>query len=157
MLAADGQVEAVAGSTRDVTERKQAEEQERERQAQLLDSARLESLGVMAGGIAHDFNNLLVGILGNASLLAETVPEEDRSIANEIVLAAERAADLTKQMLAYSGKGRFVVEVLDINALIHENLTLLRAFLSRNVTSSSTSVAKLVSSKPTALKSIRSS
>ena len=79
VLSADGQeVEAVAGSTRDVTERKQAEEQERERQVQLLDSARLESLGVMAGGIAHDFNNLLVGVLGNASLLAETVHQDDR-------------------------------------------------------------------------------
>jgi PAS domain S-box-containing protein len=133
VLAANGSVEAVAGSTRDVTDRNRAAEQERERQALLLDSARLESLGVMAGGIAHDFNNLLVGILGNASLLAETAPEEDRAIAAEIVLAAERAADLTSQMLAYSGKGRFVVEALDVNTLIRENLTLLRAFLSRNV------------------------
>ena len=133
VLAANGQVEAVAGSTRDVTERQQAEEKERERQAQLLDSARLESLGIMAGGIAHDFNNLLVGILGNASLLAETAPESDRDIAGQIVLAAERAAELTRQMLAYSGKGRFVIEVLDVNTLIQENLTLLRASLSRSV------------------------
>jgi two-component system cell cycle sensor histidine kinase/response regulator CckA len=100
---------------------------------QLFDSARLESLGVMAGGIAHDFNNLLVGILGNASLLAETVHPDDRAIAAAIVLAAERAADLTRQMLAYSGKGRFVIEVLDLNALIQENLTLLRATLSRSL------------------------
>jgi two-component system cell cycle sensor histidine kinase/response regulator CckA len=133
VLAANGQVEAVAGSTRDVTERIRAEEQERERQAQLRDSARLESLGVMAGGIAHDFNNLLVGILGNASLLAETAQASERAIANEIVLAAERAAELTRQMLAYSGKGRFVIEVLDLNTLIRENLTLLRASLSRSV------------------------
>ena len=134
VIAANGEVEAVAGSTRDVTERKLAEDQERERQVQLLDSARLESLGVMAGGIAHDFNNLLVGILGNASLLTETAQTEDRAIAGDIVLAAERAAELTKQMLAYSGKGRFVIEVLDLNRLIQENLTLLRASLSRSVT-----------------------
>jgi PAS domain S-box-containing protein len=135
VFSADGkEVEAVAGSTRDVTERKQAEEQERERQAQLLDSARLESLGVMAGGIAHDFNNLLVGVLGNASLLTETVHQDDRGLVNDIVLAAERAAELTKQMLAYSGKGRFVIEVLDLNRLIQDNLTLLRASLSRSVT-----------------------
>ena len=133
VLAANGEVEAVAGSTRDVTERKQAEEKERERQAQLLDSARLESLGIMAGGIAHDFNNLLVGVLGNASLLAEIAPESDRRHRQRIVLAAERAAELTKQMLAYSGKGRFVTEVLDLNTLIQENLTLLRASLSRSV------------------------
>src|SRR5579872_2533821 len=131
--AAGGHVEAVAGSTRDITEGKRTEEEELERQARLRDSARLESLGVMAGGIAHDFNNLLVGILGNASLLAELAPERDRAIANEIVLAAERAADLTKQMLAYSGKGHFVLEVLDLNGLIQENLTLLRSSIARNV------------------------
>ncbi len=133
VLAANGQVEAVAGSTRDVTERKQAEERERERQVQLRESARLESLGIMAGGIAHDFNNLLTGILGNASLLEETAQPDDRFFASQIVSAAERAAELTSQMLAYSGKGRFVIEVLDLNALIKENLSLLRASLSRTV------------------------
>ncbi len=134
VVGANRQVEAVAGSTRDVTEQKKAEEQNRERQEQLREIARLESLGVMAGGIAHDFNNLLVGILGNASLLAETADERDRPLARDIVLAAERAADLTKQMLAFSGKGRFVVEVLDLNTFIRENLTLLRVSLSRSVT-----------------------
>jgi len=133
VLAEGGQVEAVAGSTRDITERKQAEEQERERAEQLRESARLESLGVMAGGIAHDFNNLLTGILGNASLLIEGLHAGDQAIASEIMLAAERAADLTRQMLAFSGKGRFYVEVLDLNTLIQENLTLLRASLSRTV------------------------
>jgi CheY-like chemotaxis protein len=88
----------------------------------------------MAGGIAHDFNNLLTGILGNASLLKENAKPENRQIANEIVLAAERAADLTQQMLAFAGKGRFVIETLDLKALVHENLALLRASLSRSVT-----------------------
>ncbi len=133
VLAAGGGVEAVAGSTRDVTERRQAEENERELQAQLRDSARLESLGIMAGGIAHDFNNLLVGILGNASLLVEEAAEPDRAIAADIVLAAERAADLTSQMLAYSGKGHFFLEICDLNGLIRENLTLLRSSISRKV------------------------
>ena len=128
------QVEAVAGSTRDVTEQQQAEEQNRERQEQLRESARLESLGVMAGGIAHDFNNLLVGILGNASLLAEILEGNDGSIANDIVLAAERAAELTKQMLAYSGKGSFVIDIVDLNTFIRENLALLRVSLARSVT-----------------------
>jgi PAS domain S-box-containing protein len=133
VLAANGQVEAVAGSTRDITERKRGEEQERERQIQLRDSARLESLGVMAGGIAHDFNNLLVGILGYASLLAETGFPSDRPMAGQIVVAAERAAALTKQMLAYSGKGSFVIEAIDLNTLIQENLTRFRSSVSRNV------------------------
>ncbi len=133
VLSPEGEVEAVAGSTRDITDQKRSEERERERQAKLLDSARLESLGVMAGGIAHDFNNLLVGVLGNASLLMETASPADRPLASEIVLAAERAAELTKQMLAYSGKGHFAIELFDLNVLIQENLTLLRASLARNV------------------------
>jgi PAS domain S-box-containing protein len=108
VFAADGSVEAVAGSTRDVTERKRAEEHELKRQAHLLETARLESLGIMAGGIAHDFNNLLTGILGNASLLVETAQGGDSSIASQILFAAERAADLTRQMLAYSGKGHIL-------------------------------------------------
>lgn len=132
VLNSNQQVEAVAGSTRDITEQKHFAEKERESQQQLRERARLESLGVMAGGIAHDFNNLLVGILGNASLLVEMAPERERVFASEIVLAAERAADLTNQMLAYSGRGQFVLEVLDLNRLIRDNLILLRATISRN-------------------------
>ncbi len=130
----DGTVSAVAGSTRDVTDRRRAEEQQRLQEARMRESARLESLGIMAGGIAHDFNNLLVGVLGNASLLEECLQPHDRQMAKEIVLAAERAAELTRQMLAYSGKGQFSVEIFDLNELIRENLTLLRASLSRSVT-----------------------
>ncbi len=130
----DGSVEAVAGSTRDITERKLAEEKERQREEQFRERARLESLGVMAGGIAHDFNNLLTGILGGASLLAETNSEKIRSIAGQITFAAERAAELTNQMLAFSGKGSFAIEAVDLDSLVEENLTLLRASLARNVT-----------------------
>ena len=131
VLDQNGCVEGIAGTTRDITERKQAEEQEREREEQLRESARLESLGVMAGGIAHDFNNLLTGIMGNACMLADQFHDADGSIARQIVIAAERAADLTRQMLAFSGKGRFVVERIDLNAMVRENLTLVRASLSR--------------------------
>jgi PAS domain S-box-containing protein len=131
VLAADGSVEAIAGSSRDITERKLAEARELERQAQARESARLESLGVMAGGIAHDFNNILTGILGNASLLVET--GQGGELAEEIVASAERAAILTKQMLAYSGKGRFAVETVDLNRLIHQDLVLLRATIPRSV------------------------
>ncbi|WP_180540358.1 hybrid sensor histidine kinase/response regulator [Nevskia soli] len=135
---ADGRVEAVAGTTRDVTEQKLAEERELKRQAQLRDSARLESLGVLAGGIAHDFNNLLTGIMGNASLLAETGSENNDPgrvvLAREILSAAERAGELTRQMLAYSGKGSFMIESIDLNRLIRDNMAPLRASLSRNVT-----------------------
>ena len=133
VLAADGSVEGVAGLTRDITERRQAEEQEKEKEEQMRESARLESLGVMAGGIAHDFNNLLTGILGNACILVDELKGDNAGIARQIVLASERAADLTRQMLAFSGKGRFIVERIDLNTLVRENLAFLQASLSRTV------------------------
>ena len=132
VLAVGGTVEAVAGSTRDVTERNRAEAREREQEEQIREHARLESLGVMAGGIAHDFNNLLTAILGNASLLLEN-DEDKQIVAGHIMLAAERAADLTRQMLAFSGRGRFLVELVDLNTLVQENLILVRASLSSKV------------------------
>ena len=75
---------------------------------------KLESLGVLAGGLAHDFNNLLTGIMGNASLAMEELPdpEKTRQRIEEILHASDRAALLIRQMLAYAGKGRFVIEPL---------------------------------------------
>ena len=89
-----------------------AEEEHRALERQLLHVQKLESLGVLAGGIAHDFNNLLVSVLGNAGLaLAELSPASPvRSRLTDIELAAQRAAELTRQMLAYAGRGRFVVQ-----------------------------------------------
>jgi len=88
---------------------------------------KLESLGVMAGGIAHDFNNLLMGILGNADLaLRELAPVSPaRDMIKDIRRSAQSAADLCKQMLAYSGKGHFVVRTVDLNELIREMMHLL--------------------------------
>lgn len=110
----------------DISQRKRLEEKMR-------DTAKLESLGVMAGGIAHDFNNLLTGILGNASLLAESVNAGDRDLALEIVKAAGRAADLTRQMLAYSGKGRFQVQTLDLSRQVTEILSLVQPMIDKKV------------------------
>jgi len=118
---------------RDISEQKKAEEQDRQNQEQIRESARLESLGLMAGGIAHDFNNLLTAILGNASLLVEFSSGNTRDLAEQIVLASQRAADLTRQMLAFSGRGTFAVEPIDLNVLVLENFTLLRASLSRSI------------------------
>ncbi len=118
---------------RDISEQKKAEDQERQNQEQIRESARLESLGLMAGGIAHDFNNLLTAILGNASLLVEYLQGNYQAMASQIVLASERAADLTKQMLAFSGKGAFAVEPIDLNTLLQENVTFLRSTFSRRI------------------------
>jgi PAS domain S-box-containing protein len=99
----------------DVTERRKIEEQLRHTQ-------KLESLGVLAGGVAHDFNNLLTGILGNASLALDSAPLHDpnRLPLEEVVRASERAADLTRQLLAYAGKGRFVLRSVDLSSLVRE-------------------------------------
>ncbi|AOS43508.1 Blue-light-activated protein [Lacunisphaera limnophila] len=100
----------------------------------LVESAKLESLGVLAGGIAHDFNNLLTGILGNASLARQELPPSSlgQPMLDQIETAARRAADLCKQMLAYSGKGRFVVQNLDLNKLIEDTTHLLQISIAKN-------------------------
>ena len=110
------------GVQRDISERKQAEDERRALEAQMLQAQKLESLGVLAGGIAHDFNNLLTAVLGNINL-AQSVCGPGNPSARYLE-AAERtllkAADLTRQMLAYSGRGSFAVEPLDLNALVQE-------------------------------------
>jgi PAS domain S-box-containing protein len=115
------------GFITDVTERHRIE-------SKLVESAKLESLGVLAGGIAHDFNNLLTGILGNASLARLELPPTSlgQPMIDQIETAARRAADLCKQMLAYSGKGRFVVQRLDLNKLIEDTTHLLQISIAKN-------------------------
>ena len=105
---------------RDITERKQAEHQRSLMERRLLESQKMESLGVLAGGIAHDFNNLLLAILGNASLALLDVPANTpaHESLRHIEQITQRATDLTQQMLAYSGKGHFVVQQVDINTII---------------------------------------
>jgi PAS domain S-box-containing protein len=119
----------------DITERKQAEEARLLIERKLLDTQKLESLGVLAGGIAHDFNNLLVAILGNADLALMELPDADaaRASIEKIEIAARRAADLTRQMLAYAGKGRFVVERIALNTVVDEMAHLLEVAIPKNV------------------------
>jgi PAS domain S-box-containing protein len=116
-----GAIVAVSGIIRDITERKALEEQ-------LRQTAKLESLGVLAGGIAHDFNNLLVGILGNASMAGDILPAVSpvRPMLDGVIRASERAANLTRQLLAYSGQGRFIIEPVDISDVAREMVGLIR-------------------------------
>jgi signal transduction histidine kinase/HAMP domain-containing protein len=106
---------------RDVTERRRFNER-------LQQTQKLESLGVLAGGIAHDFNNLLTGIMGNASIALDDLPPGSpvRSNLDAVVSASERAAALTRQLLAYAGKGRFVIEQLNLSDLAREITNLLQ-------------------------------
>jgi PAS domain S-box-containing protein len=116
-----------------VIERHQTDEARVNLERKLQETQKLESLGVLAGGIAHDFNNLLTGILGNSSLASMELPEDSpiQDYLGQINQASLRAADLCKQMLAYSGRGRFVVQKLDINRLIEETTHLLQISISK--------------------------
>jgi PAS domain S-box-containing protein len=121
------------GTVQDVTAEQEAEAERRRLELQMQHAQKLESLGVLAGGIAHDFNNLLVGMLGNASLALMDVPPglPARRAIEDIERAAQRAAELTRQLLAYSGKGRFVIEPVDLSRLVEDMTSLLRAALSK--------------------------
>ena len=131
----DDNVAFIEGFLSDITERRRAEEERRKLEAQVQHAQKLESLGVLAGGIAHDFNNLLVGILGNASLAESDLPPESpvREYIAQIETAAQRAADLAREMLAYSGRGQFVVQALDLSALVKDMVNLLEVSIPKKV------------------------
>ncbi len=123
------------GTVQDITERKKAEQERRMLESQMQHAQKLESLGVLAGGIAHDFNNLLMAVLGNADLALRDTPETSPAYLNltEIRKAAVRAAELTAQMLAYSGKGRFVVKPISLNEVVTEMEHLLDVSISKRI------------------------
>ena len=129
-----GEVTTINSIAHDVTERKRAEAQQRRLERRVQHAQKLESLGLLAGGIAHDFNNLLVSVLGNADLalrdMAKLSPGRPR--VEEIKKAAIRASELTGQMLAYSGRGQFVVEPVDVSELVRETGHLLKVSISKN-------------------------
>jgi two-component system, cell cycle sensor histidine kinase and response regulator CckA len=134
---------------RDITERRRQEDEkalaqarrereEKERhdlEARLQQAHKLESLGRLAGGIAHDFNNLLMAILGNIDLALDMLPEGNP--ARDPLVAAGRASgratDLTRQMLACAGRGKFSVELIDLGQLIAEISDIMRSSLSKKV------------------------
>ncbi len=110
--------------------------QEIARQEKMEHIQRLESLGVLAGGIAHDFNNILTAILGNAAMAERKARSDPAGVGkylSNIVHSSERAADLCKQMLAYSGKGKFVVQALDLSRMVREITKLLEVSISKGV------------------------
>jgi len=96
---------------------------------------KLETLGVLASGIAHDINNLLLTILGNADIALYKLSSESPlyKLINNIKTASLRASGLTNQMLAYSGKGSFIVEPIDLNKLVDEMANLLKVSISKNI------------------------
>jgi len=125
---ADGRLDIFEGLAIDITAQKQAEAARLALERKLLEGQKLESLGLLAGGIAHDFNNLLSTVMGNASLARFSLPAggEAEAQLGAIETAALRAAELCRQMLAYAGKGRFVIEAADLTVLTEDLLPLLR-------------------------------
>ncbi|MEM8996398.1 MAG: PAS domain S-box protein, partial [Acidobacteriota bacterium] len=119
----------------DITQRKRDESDRRRLDRRIQQVQKLESLGVLAGGIAHDFNNLLMVILGNASLALQDLDPDQTAFGDieQIESAAMRAADLTKQMLAYSGKGQFLVEPTDLSSLVEEMAHLLANSVAKGI------------------------
>ncbi len=125
----------VLGVVRDVTERENAAKERLVLERQVQHAQKLESLGVLAGGIAHDFNNLLTSMLGNAELALDVLPSDSpahRSI-REIEEASHHAAELTKQMLDYSGRGRFVVQDINASELVRSIAQLLSVSISKKI------------------------
>ena len=128
-----GEIYRVTGVAKDITVRKQAETERREMEQRVHFAQKMESLGVLAGGVAHDFNNLLMGILGNADLAMLELPDGAPAQIHlaGIEHAARRAADLARQLLAYSGKGKFVVDKLDLTILAEDIAHLMDATIAR--------------------------
>ncbi len=123
-----GALRYLEGTLIDVTSRRQSEEERRQFGECLERSRKLESLAALAGGVAHDFNNLLVGVIGYADLALESVEESHpgREMMRRIRASALRATELTDQLLAYSGRGRFIVRAHDLNELLRSYLAALR-------------------------------
>jgi PAS domain S-box-containing protein len=125
----DGEGKIVAGVVvfPDITELKRAEKDQERLEAQMRHTQKLESLGVLAGGVAHDFNNLLMGMLGNADLALLKLPPDSAAAENlaSIRDSSQRAADLCRQLLAYSGRGQVAIEPLDLCRVVREMTQLL--------------------------------
>jgi PAS domain S-box-containing protein len=123
----------MSGTHADVTKAKQAETDRLKLERQIQQTQKLESLGVLAGGIAHDFNNILMAVLGHAELALDEISPMSaaRGSIQQIITAARRAAELCRQMLAYSGRATFALEKVNLRELIEEMAHLLKTSISK--------------------------
>ena len=133
LIAKESEKMCLAGISFDITELRRMEEKRLELERQVQHAQKVNSLGVLAGGIAHDFNNLLTGILGYSDLVYLTLPADSSThgYIEKVINGARQAAALTQQMLAYSGKGQFVVEVLDVSSVVEDMSRLLEVSISK--------------------------
>ncbi len=131
ILDKDGNLEGFQGVTRDITERRRAEEERKRLEAHLLQSQKMESIGTMAGGIAHDFNNILSAVIGFAELARCNAgdPEKVEKNLGEVLKASERARDLVSRILAFSSKTEPRYSPVDLGAVVREFIIMLRPIL----------------------------
>ena len=131
----EGQPVRSVGTIQDITERKRAEEEKAKLEGQLQQAQKMESVGRLAGGVAHDFNNMLGVILGHAELALEQVGPAQPLHADlvEIRKAAQRSADLTRQLLAFARKQTIAPKVLDLNETVAGMLKMLRRLIGEDI------------------------
>ncbi|MBW1993348.1 MAG: PAS domain S-box protein, partial [Deltaproteobacteria bacterium] len=132
---AQGKPVEIVGAWNDVTRERQMEEEQRKLEEQLHQAQRLESVGRMAGGVAHDFNNMLNVILGYADLIHQKLHPGDplRENVEQILRAAQRSADLTRQLLAFSRKQTLQPEVLDLNNVVRNIEKMLHRLIGEDI------------------------
>jgi PAS domain S-box-containing protein len=132
---AAGRLERVVGIAEDVTAHREAETRRRDLEEQLRQSQKMEAIGRLAGGVAHDFNNMLNVILGHANLGLRRADRPERLAASlrEILAAAQRSRDLTRQLLAFSRRQTIAPRVLDLNVCIRDIESLLRRLIGEDV------------------------
>lgn len=130
-----GQITAIVGAGRDITERKRDEEERERLHAQLLQAQKMESVGRLAGGVAHDFNNMLNIILGHCELALLTLRPEDQfhDRFTAIQAAARRSGDLTRRLLAFARKQTIAPKPLDLNETVAGMLLMLRQLIGENI------------------------
>ena len=135
LVDADGRYAGSLALVTDVTERRAAEREHEALEAQLRQSQKMETVGRLAGGMAHDFNNLLTAIGGYAQLAASRLPEGDasRKDLDEVLRGTERAADLIRQLLAFSRRQVLEPKVLDLNTAVRDLELMLRPMIGEQV------------------------
>ena len=127
----NGEPVGIMGVSRDITERKRAEEEKARLEAQLVQAQKMESIGTLAGGIAHDFNNMLAAIIGYSELALDDLSDPEKASAeiNEVIKAGGRAKNLVSQILTFSRKTEIKYSPLELSALIKESLKMLRSVI----------------------------
>ncbi|MGO9415961.1 MAG: ATP-binding protein, partial [Syntrophobacteraceae bacterium] len=131
----NGRIKEILCIGNDITERKRGEEERKKLEEQLFQAQKMESVGRLAGGVAHDFNNMLGVIIGRAEIALQQDVSNDKLQHNlkEILKAAQRSADLTKQLLAFARKQTAVRKILDLNSTISSMLNMLRRLIGEDI------------------------